>query len=107
MAIPLNNYILTTIAFFLVGLGMWPIYPSIQHMAPINFGIEFSASIIGLQMSSAYIGATLMPMVFGHILERFGYTIMPIYLGCFLLLNILLLEIGFIVNKKYKLTHKQ
>ncbi len=99
IALPINSYILTAIAFVIVGTGMGPIYPAIQHMAPTNFGKEYSAPVIGLQMASAYIGATFMPTVFGLLFENIGFWIMPIYLGFFLTINISLLEISYKVNK--------
>ena len=74
---------------------MGPVYPSIQHMAPGNFGKRHSAAVIGLQMASAYIGSTFMPMVFGHIQQAVGIGIMPLYLLIFALLNILLLETAY------------
>ena len=58
-----------------VGTGMGPVYPAIQHMAPANFGRKYSAAVIGLQMASAYIGSTLMPMVFGHIQQAVGIAV--------------------------------
>ena len=71
---------------------MGPVYPSIQHMAPANFGKTHSAAIIGLQMASAYIGSTFMPMVFGLIQQRIGIAVMPFYLILFLLMNFGFLE---------------
>lgn len=58
------------IGFVVIGTGMGPVYPAIQHMAPKNFGEKYSAAVIGLQMASAYIGSTFMPMVFGNIQEK-------------------------------------
>ena len=101
IALPINNHILTAAAFLLTGIGMGPIYPAIQHMAPVNFGKEYSAPVIGLQMASAYIGATVMPMVFGNLFEHFGHWVMPVYLSIFLFLNIALLEIGYKINEKH------
>ena len=86
--------------FLFTGIGMGPIYPSIQHMAPINFGAEYSAPVIGLQMASAYIGTMFMPMVFGHLFQNIGYFVLPIYLIIFLILNIGLLEISYKINMR-------
>ena len=93
--LPVNTYIVAAIGFLIVGTGMGPIYPAIQHMAPTNFGEEYSAPVIGLQMASAYIGATLMPTVFGLIQQNVGIWIMPVYLAVFAALNIGLLEIAY------------
>ena len=71
---------------------MGPIYPAIQHMAPSNFGKKYSAVVIGLQMASAYVGSTFMPMIFGQLQQRIGIGFMPLYLLVFLLMTIILLE---------------
>jgi fucose permease len=64
-------------------------------MAPANFGARYSAAVIGLQMASAYIGSTFMPMVFGHLQQAVGIGIMPLYLLIFALLNIGMLELAY------------
>jgi fucose permease len=74
---------------------MGPVFPSIQHMAPVNFGKRFSAAVISLQMASAYIGMMFMPMVFGHIQQAVGIDIMPVYLLLFVVLNLTMLEIAY------------
>ncbi len=74
---------------------MVPMYPAIQHMAPGNFGKRYSAAVIGLQMASAYVGSTFMPMVFGVLQQHIGIAIMPLYLLLFAILNISLLEIAY------------
>lgn len=93
--LPMKAYIVAALGFVIIGSGMGPIYPAIQHMAPSNFGKHYSAAVIGLQMASAYIGSTLMPMVFGNLQQAVGIGIMPIYLLFFALLNICLLEIAY------------
>jgi fucose permease len=69
-------------------------------MAPSNFGKKYSAPVIGLQMASAYVGSTFMPMVFGHLQQRVGIGIMPLYLLLFAALNIGLLERAYVVIHK-------
>ena len=64
-------------------------------MALDNFGRKNSAAVIGLQMASAYIGSTFMPMVFGHIQQAVGIGIMPVYLIFFAALNITMLEFAY------------
>ena len=93
--LPLPGYIPAAVGFVLTGIGMGPVYPAIQHMAPANFGMKNSAAVIGLQMASAYIGSTFMPMVFGHLQQTFGIWIMPLYLAGFALLNIGLIEFAY------------
>ncbi len=74
---------------------MGPIYPAIQHMAPSNFGKKYSAAVIGLQMASAYVGSTFMPMIFGQLQQRIGIGFMPLYLLVFLLMTTVLLEVAY------------
>ena len=93
--LPAESYIVTAAGFVVIGTGMGPVYPAIQHMAPSNFGARHSAAVIGLQMASAYIGSTFMPMVFGHLQQAAGIGIMPVYLLVFALMNIGLLELAY------------
>ena len=93
--LPAESYVVTAIGFVIVGTGMGPVYPAIQHMAPTNFGTRYSAAVIGLQMASAYIGSTFMPMVFGHLQQALGIAIMPVYLLIFAVMNICMLELAY------------
>ncbi len=102
--LPAGGYILTAIGFVIIGTGMGPVYPAIQHMAPEKFGREYSAAVIGLQMSSAYVGSTFMPMIFGHLQQKTGIRIMPFYLLFFALLNIGLLEWSYKTAKKGRIS---
>lgn len=92
VALPLKDYLPAAVGFAVIGTGMGPVYPAIQHMAPQNFGKRYSAAVIGLQMASAYIGSTLMPMVFGQIQQAVGIRIMPIWILFFAMLNLTVLE---------------
>ena len=98
--LPISHYLPAAIGFVVIGAGMGPVYPAIQHMAPANFGKRNSAAVIGLQMASAYVGSTFMPMVFGNLQQHIGIGIMPVYLLIFAVLNIGLLERTYIVLKK-------
>ena len=97
-----GHYPLVALGFIIIGTGMGPVYPAIQHMAPTNFGREYSAAAIGLQMASAYIGSTFMPMVFGWIQQKIGIGIMPFYLILFAVLNFSMLEFAYYVLRKGK-----
>lgn len=101
--LPIQHYLPAAIGFVIIGTGMGPIYPAIQHMAPTNFGKKNSAAVIGLQMASAYVGSTFMPMVFGLLQQQIGIGIMPFYLLIFALINITLLERTYVVIRKKKL----
>ena len=102
VVLPFSHYLPAAIGFVVIGTGMGPVYPAVQHMAPTNFGKKYSAAVIGLQMASAYVGSTFMPMVFGIIQERVGIGIMPAYLLLFAAMNIGLLEKSYVVLKKDK-----
>ncbi len=95
LLMPTANYWIAVIGFVVIGTGMGPVYPAIQHMAPTNFGKRYSAAVIGLQMASAYVGSTFMPMVFGHLQQNIGIGIMPVYLIVFAVLNIGMLEMAY------------
>ncbi|MDR2942601.1 MAG: MFS transporter [Treponema sp.] len=93
--------------FFIIGLGCAPIYPSLIHESPRNFGSEKSPAVIGIQMASAYIGTTLMPPLFGKMTSYFGFNIFPLFIGGILILNILMVEL---LNKRvdqYKLKKQE
>ena len=93
--LPVRGYIAAAIGFVVIGTGMGPVYPAIQHMAPANFGKKYSAAAIGMQMAAAYIGNTFMPMLFGQIQQRIGIGIMPAYLLIFAAVNFGMLEIAY------------
>ncbi|MBP3238888.1 MAG: MFS transporter [Lachnospiraceae bacterium] len=93
--LPVNYYAPAAAGFVVTGAGMGPVYPSIQHMAPVNFGKRYSAAVIGLQMAAAYVGSTFMPMVFGLIQQRTGIGIMPGYLLMFASITVVMLELTY------------
>ena len=93
--LPLKGFIVAVIGFVIIGMGMGPVYPAIQHMAPANFGKRHSAAVIGLQMASAYMGSTFMPLVFGYLQQWLGIWIMPFYLLLFAGVNIGMLETAY------------
>ncbi|WP_026966954.1 MFS transporter [Algoriphagus terrigena] len=98
--LPFSDTILP--GFLLIGLGCAPIFPSLLHETPVNFGEQHSQSIMGMQMASAYVGITLMPFLFGKISNFTGHGFLLAFLGIFLVL-ILLLTRG--MNKKVRSAH--
>ena len=83
-----------------IGLGCAPIYPSIIHATPSNFGPENSQAIIGVQMASAYIGSTFAPPLFGFLSAYLGLRLLPIYVACFGVLMIAMVERAFGMAKE-------
>jgi fucose permease len=100
VGIPIKTYILAIIGYCLISIGMGPIYPSIQHLAPIYFGKEASATVIGLQMAAAYVGTTFMPFIFGLIQSKTSMWAHPIYVGVFAIFNFIFIEIEFKIGDK-------
>ena len=100
VGIPIKTYVLAIIGYCLVSIGMGPIYPSIQHLAPIYFGKEASATVIGLQMAAAYVGTTFMPFIFGLIQSKTSMWAHPIYVGVFAIFNFIFIEIEFKIGDK-------
>jgi fucose permease len=91
LILPFSNYT-AFIGLILIGLGCAPIYPSLIHSTPTNFGKDVSHSIIGVQMASAYLGTTLMPPLFGFLQEHLDIRLYPIYLTILVLLMIVMVE---------------
>ena len=91
---------LSVAAFVVIGFGCGPVYPSIIHSTPNNFGAENSGAIIGIQMASAYVGSTFIPPLFGLLGRRIGFFILPFYLAAFVLLMITMTEITFRTTRK-------
>ena len=73
VSLPARSYGVTALGFVVIGTGMGPVYPSIQHMAQANFGSRHSAAVIA---------------------------VMPAYLLIFALMNIGLLELAYRKLKK-------
>ena len=72
-------------ALILIGLGCAPVYPSVIHSTPYNFGVEHSSALIGAQMAAAYVGTLIMPPLFGVLGRSFSMKLFPYY-SMFLLL---------------------
>ena len=91
LVLPFGNSALLS-GLFMIGLGCAPIYPSLLHETPKNFGEEYSQAIMGIQMGSAYIGTTIMPPVFGRIASYVGFSIFPIFIGIILIIKFVMAE---------------
>ncbi|MDR1219056.1 MAG: MFS transporter [Treponema sp.] len=79
-------------AFFIIGLGCAPIFPSLLHETPENFGRRYSQAIIGLQMACAYIGAMVMPPLFGRIASSIQFGVFPYFIGGALVALVIMTE---------------
>ena len=88
--------------FLVIGFGCAPVYPCIIHATPYNFGPENAAAIIGIQMAFAYLGSTIMPLVFGVLGRIAGFWILPLYLLIFVVLMVSMTERTFRITGKTK-----
>lgn len=77
-------------SFFLIGFGCAPIFPSLLHNTPHNFGKTNSESIMGMQMASAYVGITLMPFIYGKLASFIGFSSLIFFLVIVLAIQIYL-----------------
>lgn len=98
--IPTDVTELSLAGFVIIGFGCAPIYPSIIHSTPANFGAENSGAIIGIQMASAYVGSTFVPPLFGLLGRVLGFSILPAYLLIFVALMLLMTQLTFRVAKR-------
>lgn len=82
-----------------LGLGCAPIYPSLLHETPSNFGIALSQAVMGLLMACAYVGTTLLAPVFGLIAQNVSIRLFPAYLLLMLVIMTVSCEV---LNRKPK-----
>lgn len=94
-----TSFTLIALSIFLIGLGFAPVYPSLLHQTPSLFGMDDSQKIMGLEMSSAYIGSSLTPFTFGLVTRITGSGILPAVLIVFVLFELL---IAFLKRSLYK-----
>ena len=84
LLLPLGNGAVF-IGLALMGIGCAPIFPSLLHETPENFGTDLSQSIMGMQMACAYIGAALTPPLFGILADFVSIKLYPLFLMIFVL----------------------
>ena len=96
IALP-TGYEIAVAGFVILGLGCAPVYPSIVHSTPDNFGREYSQSIIGVQMAFAYIGMTITPYIFGNLAQYCSISLLPY---CVISLCVVILTLTEMLNKK-------
>lgn len=100
MVIPFSNNIVSVIFIFFFGFGCGPIYPSIIHSTPNNFGKENSQIVIGIQMACAYLGTTFMPPLFGLIANNININYFPWFLLVLVVISFIMIELLNYVKKK-------
>lgn len=91
------------VGLVVIGIGCAPVYPSIIHATPNNFGKEYSQAIVGIQMAAAYCGSTFMPPIFGWIAGHLSLGLYPVYLLALAVLMFVMSErLNTIMAKKVK-----
>lgn len=85
----IDNKWIVCAGFICTGFGCAPIYPSLIHQTPINFGSDNSQLLIGLQMACAYTGSTLMPPLFGLLVQTISVALLPFFILFFLVILVL------------------
>lgn len=98
LCLPFGNACMC-VGLVMIGVGCAPIFPSLLHETPENFGAERSQSIMGLQMACAYMGTTLMPPIFGFLAEHVTIALYP----AFMLVIVVLMTVG---SEKLNQLHK-
>lgn len=91
MLLPFGKTLLF-IGLIMVGCGCAPIYPSIIHETPLNFGRDLSQAMIGIQMAFAYIGTCLVPPIFGIVAQYVDISWYPVFLILILIVMIIMSE---------------
>lgn len=81
--LPMSPYFALA-GLILLGLGCAPIFPSMLHETPARFGKPISQAMMGIQMASAYTGATLIPPVIGALFGRIGFGFLPGFMAMLL-----------------------
>ncbi len=89
--------VLCGFALFLIGFGNGPVFPSMIHQTPQNFGKNISQSVMGIQMAASYIGILLSPALFGLIAQHINTVLFPYYL---LILYIIMVTGNLLLKKK-------
>lgn len=92
LVLPISHNLPSLVGLVVIGVGCAPVYPSIIHSTPGNFGAENSQAIIGIQMASAYVGSTFIPPLFGLIANHIDIKLFPWYILIFFVLMIVMTE---------------
>jgi len=95
---PVPIYLLFPL-FFLQGIGLAPIFPSLIHETPKRFTERKSQHVIGLQMASAYVGASVIPAIFGVVAR---YSSLGLYPYFIVGLGVIMLFVNQTLNNKTK-----
>lgn len=93
-----NIYIMP-VAICIIGFGCAPIYPAIIHDTPERFTVEYSASVMAVQVGCAYISNITIVPLFGLIGEKTTFLSLPYVLLAILIVMVITNEIVVIKTK--------
>lgn len=91
--VPFTSPLPALAGLIITGLGCAPVFPSLIHATPDNFGKANSQAVISIEMASAYVGCTFIPPIFGAIAGKFGIGLFPVFLMIFCSLMFISTEI--------------
>ncbi len=106
VGVPTRSVVPCLIGLVIMGFGFAPIYPSIIHVTPELFGKENSQSIIGVQMSFAYLGMTFVPPLFGLIAQYVTVALFAPFVMVFTIVFIVLVEVFFRRKNRFDRTNQ-
>ena len=77
------------IGLALVGFGCAPVFPGMISETPKRFGNRLSQAVIGVEMTSAYTGILVLPVLFGFLAARISMALIPYFIS-FLVITMLI-----------------
>lgn len=80
-----------------VGFGCAPVFPGMLSETPKYFGKNLSQAVIGVEMTSAYTGVLILPMIFGFLATCISMALIPYFL---VVLVVSMLIFTSLLNKK-------
>jgi fucose permease len=95
-----KNEILLWISYIVMGIGLAPIFPSMIHDTPRNFGERNSQYVVGYQIAFAYIGIGISPTVFGFMFSHISINLYPLII--FIMASILFVLFNLLVLRVHK-----
>lgn len=69
------------IGLALIGFGCAPVFPGMISETPIRFGKSLSQAIISIELTAAYSGMLLLPLIFGFLAANISMSFLPFMLA--------------------------
>lgn len=79
MMLPLPPFA-ALIGLAFVGFGCAPVFPGMISETPKRFGKGLSQAVIGVEMTSAYTGVLILPVIFGFLAARISMALIPYFI---------------------------